>query len=270
MPERYLSEVLQTFPDIAHHAAPLASIEKRIYDSLWRAIIQGQLKPGTKLKELILCETFGVSRTVVRKVLVIMEQEGIVELPVNRGAYVATPTPQDAREVCEALRAIGTHVVIALSTPCRELDAADIRRLQRQVEIQAEADTGDDIHRIRMLSSEFHLLLVNIHGNKILATLYGNLITRLIMATLHYQTIPNLPKRADFQKGLVQAIISHEQRKAAAAITEFYHAVERGLLLENSDAEPDLRAILLTESETPYQPSQPSAQNGKHKRPKLS
>lgn len=92
-PKRYISEALQTFPDIAHHTAPLVGVGATIYNRLWRSIISGRLKSGTKMSEDVICKIFSVSRTIVRKVLVIMEQEGIIEQPINYGTYVATPTP---------------------------------------------------------------------------------------------------------------------------------------------------------------------------------
>lgn len=85
--------------------------EALIYDRLWNAILDRKIRPGTKLAEDEIGAAFNISRTVIRKVLFIMEEQGIVHLPPNRGAYVATPTPEDAQEVLEATRVIAMHVV---------------------------------------------------------------------------------------------------------------------------------------------------------------
>ena len=62
-----------------------------IYQHLLTAIVEHDLVPGTKLPEDALAESFGVSRTVIRKVLHQLAHEGLVQLERHRGATVARP-----------------------------------------------------------------------------------------------------------------------------------------------------------------------------------
>ena len=43
--------------------------EAWIYDQVFGAILEQRLRPETKLTENELCDVFGVSRTIIRKVL---------------------------------------------------------------------------------------------------------------------------------------------------------------------------------------------------------
>ena len=56
-------------------------------------------QPGAKLPEDAIGERFGASRTIVRHVLGQLAAEGLVELRRNRGAAVATPSWNEARDV---------------------------------------------------------------------------------------------------------------------------------------------------------------------------
>jgi DNA-binding GntR family transcriptional regulator len=72
---------------------------KAIYDRIWSAIAEHKLRPGTRLKEEQLSEIFGVSRARVRAALAALERDGLVTLVQNRGAFVAQPTIEEARDV---------------------------------------------------------------------------------------------------------------------------------------------------------------------------
>ena len=60
-----------------------------VYQGLRRAIIEAALRPGTKLPEDAVGESFGVSRTVVRGVLTRLAGEGLIETLPNRSTMVS-------------------------------------------------------------------------------------------------------------------------------------------------------------------------------------
>ena len=80
--------------------------EAHIVDRIYEAVIEQRLAPGAKLSEANLCTAFGVGRMRIRRSLLILASREVVELQPNRGAYVAQPTAQQAREVFEARLAI--------------------------------------------------------------------------------------------------------------------------------------------------------------------
>lgn len=58
-------------------------------------ILTGALKPGTKIDQEAICEALDVSRSPVREALVVLGQEGLVDVNPRRGASVAHLTPDD-------------------------------------------------------------------------------------------------------------------------------------------------------------------------------
>lgn len=69
------------------------------------AILQGHLHPGDELRESVLAERLGVSRTPIREALLSLEAAGLVEAPRGRSARVRKRTPEDLMKAYE-LRAV--------------------------------------------------------------------------------------------------------------------------------------------------------------------
>jgi DNA-binding GntR family transcriptional regulator len=72
---------------------------------LRESILSGVLKPGQPLRERILAEELGISRTPIREALFILQGEGLVDLIPNRGATVRAITAGDIAQIY-ALRAV--------------------------------------------------------------------------------------------------------------------------------------------------------------------
>ena len=83
-------------------ATPLSDAD--IYERVVSAILDHRLPPGTRIVEDKLASAFGVSRTRIRPVLVRLANEQVVTLTPNRGATIAQPSEQEAREVFEVRR----------------------------------------------------------------------------------------------------------------------------------------------------------------------
>lgn len=246
MPERYLSPALRGREAVAL-TAPLQGVEAQIYDRLWNAILDRKLRPGTKLPEEEIGSAFKVSRTVVRKVLVIMEQQGIVHLPANRGAYVAAPTPEEAMEAFEGSRVIATHIVGALAANPGQISADARERLDAHYQAQQEAAAANDYRAMRRLVVEFHVLLAIIYGNMTMASAQERLMMRGAMAiTLYQEHLVQWPPHTPHRE-LVELIFAGDVDGALAAVENLFRSAEASLRLAPVDQTIDLEAILLGE-----------------------
>jgi DNA-binding transcriptional regulator YhcF (GntR family) len=96
------------------HAADTTT--STIAEALTRAIAAHRLQPGTKLAEQQLADHFGVSRTLVRQALFQLSQNRLVRLEPARGAFVATPSVEEARQVFEVRRMVEGSLVRQLAS----------------------------------------------------------------------------------------------------------------------------------------------------------
>lgn len=149
-----------------------------IRDALRDAIVDRRLAPGGKLAESEVGALFDVSRTVVRTVLQMLAYEGLVKIERNRGAFVANPTPEEARQVFDSRRLIEPGIVRAAA---ERLTAADFAALHLHLEQEADFmnKRGPSARRAEIKASgDFHLMLASHAGNAILEKFMDELVAR--------------------------------------------------------------------------------------------
>ena len=151
-----------------------------IYRALRHAIIEQALSPGAKLPEDAIGERFGASRTIVRHVLGQLAAEGLVELRRNRGAAVATPSWDEARDVFDVRLGLERLIVSRLAG---RLTAEQIKQLESHVDDEEQARGTNEPLSIR-LATEFHIVLAEMTGSPVLTRYVSEVASRcgLILA----------------------------------------------------------------------------------------
>jgi len=208
-------------------------IDSRIHLAIVDAILDRQLKPGTRLVEAPLCEAFGVTRGTLRRVFVKLAQDGVITLQPNRGAIVAVHRIDEAREVFEArmFLEIGSVKSIARKTP--PALPATLREMVRRE--QGLHDSGQWRQWIR-LSGEFHLKLTEANGNDLVTGVLRSLIARTSLLIGMYE-VHNSSCTADEHDRILDAIESGNAARAATLMERHLGEYASGLLTEPAPSE---------------------------------
>ncbi|SFD97453.1 transcriptional regulator, GntR family [Sulfitobacter brevis] len=119
--------------NLTPHAITRKSLHQELVDRLQPLIISGELIPGTKVPEKMLCTRFGVSRTPLREALKVLASDGLVRLEPNRGAWVTSVTVGEVEEVFPVLGALEA-LSGELACKCVTSDETDaVRKLHAQM-----------------------------------------------------------------------------------------------------------------------------------------
>ncbi len=226
-------------------AAPTANVNANatvICERIWLAIAERKLRPGTRLKEEQLAEIFSVSRARVRQALALLERDGLVTLIPNRGAFVAEPTVDEARDVFFARRTIEGRLVERL---CARAKAPDIARLRAHVKKERVAHRNGDVSGIVRLSGGFHLLIGELAGSSYLFDVLRDLVSRTSLITAMYQ--PRLLHSCgpDEHDAVVDHIAANDAAAAVRTMDHHLSHVESELDLNEAPEQPrDLRDVL--------------------------
>lgn len=218
-----------------------AASKDEIYEQMLNAISEHSLPPGTKLTEDRLAAIFNVSRTQIRLVLTRLSHEMLVEMIPNRGAFIASPTPEDARQVFDARRLIEPHILRHL---CAAITRADIAQLRQHVQAEQAARERQDRRSVVRLSGEFHLLLADLSRHRMLAKQMRELVALTCLIILLYDAPTSATCPCDEHKLLVDALDAGREDKAVQIMLEHLMHIESALMLdEQAEAEIDLEAV---------------------------
>lgn len=224
----------------ASPARSLPSVDT-IHQRVLTAIVEHRLPPGTKLGEERLAKVFGVSRTQIRQVIERLSHDSIVTVQPNRGAFVSSPTVDEAREVFAARRLIEQDLI---RQAIRRGGPADVRRLREHVQKESDARSANDKRAVIRLSGEFHQVIAEVAGNRFLAKTMRELEALTCLVIILYDA-PNMPACPYHEHSdLVDLIEARDEERAAAFMVEHLRHVEASLNFEGrSDGEIDFDSI---------------------------
>ncbi len=240
-----------------------------IHDDLVRALLDQRLLPGTRLGEEQLGQVYGVSRTRIRQVLIRLAQSQLVTLSPNKGASVAEPTVQAAREVFEVRRLVEPTL---MARAIERASAADFKALAAEISAEEDARRDGDTALALRLSGEFHLHIARLADHATLERLLHELVSRTALVLMRYGSQrPPLPTPAHTparwveacncreHRGLLTALRQRDMASAQQRMQDHLLGLEAALCF-NPPAPPEADlAQLLRPAPRPQRPSKPKA-----------
>jgi DNA-binding GntR family transcriptional regulator len=222
--------------------ASRADIHRSIYD----AIVEHRLLPGTKLSEERVAELFAVSRTQVRGALQRLAVEQLVTLIPNRGAFVTKPSAEEAHDVLAVRRTLEPAAVARLIERIAAGKAPTaIRQLRALVRREQQAHARGERRQAVRLSGDFHVLLAELSGSSILARLMRELTPLTCLAILTFEAPTAVACPNDEHAWLIDAIERGDTDGAARLMTEHLTHIESALKLDAQEVgEVDLAEVL--------------------------
>lgn len=208
--------------------APDGGSTQRIVDSITTAIIERRLMPGTKLVEQKLADIFQVSRTLVRQALNQLSRDRLVTLEPARGAFVARPSVDEARQVFEVRTMLEAAMLRQL---CAVISDAQVAELRAHLKAEARAVARTDVSGRTRLLADFHVVLARMLGNQVLAELLADLLTRSSLIALMYQSSHSAEHSQAEHVAIVDALDQRDARAAVRLLEAHLGNVERNLRL---------------------------------------
>jgi DNA-binding GntR family transcriptional regulator len=218
-----------------------ASTTRTIVDALTRAIVEHRLQPGTKLAEQKLADHFGVSRTLVRQALFQLVQKHLVRMEPARGAFVAAPTVEEARQVFQVRRILEAEMVrefLRHSTP------AKIRALREHMAQEKAAVDRKDAGERSELLGDFHVRMAELAGNAVLTQIVRDLVSRSSLAALMYQRDAAAAHSQEEHVELVKALAAKDEPRAVRLMQDHLLHVEQGLAFDRPVPSQDIALAL--------------------------
>ena len=211
-----------------------------IYGQVFSAVLEQRLIPGAKLKESELCEVFGVSRTIIRRILLRLSLDKVVELRPNKGAVIATPAAEDVRQIFAARRLLEIGII---DEACEHCEAADTAALKGIVAREnAPIQSGDRSGAIR-LAGEFHVELARVARNRPIQELLRQLVAQSSLALALYEAPGHLLCVDDDHIDIITAVSAGDAAKSRDLMAKHLAKAEAEMKLEAPEDNNDLKSV---------------------------
>jgi GntR family transcriptional repressor for pyruvate dehydrogenase complex len=182
-------------------------LRDRAAERLLEMILSGGLAAGERLPpERELVERLGVSRTVVREALNLLEARGVVSIEHGRGAVVSGGNPGAVREALSALLRVRSRSLLELQEIRRILEVEvaglaaeragpeEVRAMREQLErMRAQIDAPEGYVDADV---EFHAQLARATGNGVLLTMLEPVVELLRDSRKVSASLPGAALRA--------------------------------------------------------------------------
>jgi DNA-binding GntR family transcriptional regulator len=139
-------------------------------------IFEGELAPGSRIAERMICEQLGISRTPLREALKVLASEGLVELLPHRGAQVSTLRREDIDPMFEVMSALEA---LAGELACRRITEAELAAIHDAHEQMTDHYARHERAEYFRLNQEIHERIVAAARNPVLAHAYNSLSARI-------------------------------------------------------------------------------------------
>lgn len=197
-----------------------------IYRSVFDAIVDHKLHPGTHLREDELCELYGVGRTRIRAALSRLASDHVVELQPNKGAFVARPSVEEALEVFRARRIIEGHLI---RRAAERRDDTMHRALSEHLHSEEEARTTGDVARVIQRCGRYHQVLADQAESPIMARFVRELIARSSLIIAIYEVEKSSECEVDEHRLLSDFVLSGKADEAVELMDRHLLRIENSL-----------------------------------------
>lgn len=186
-----------------------------VFNTLRKAILTGELKPGERLMEIHLANRLGVSRTPIREAIRKLELEGLVIMIPRRGAEVAQITEKSLKDVLEVRRALDA---LCVELACERItEEGKVKLREACSEFEKATKTGD-VTAIAEADVALHDIIVEATGNARLIQLINNLSEQMYRYRFEYiKDESRHEKLVEEHRMIYESIIEKDKEKAAKA-----------------------------------------------------
>jgi GntR family transcriptional repressor for pyruvate dehydrogenase complex len=213
----------------------------QVVEQIIDLIIDGKLKDGDRLPpERELCQTFGVSRTVIREAISVLEAKGLLESQAGSGTYIRAIQSEDIANSWNLYISSQSQSVSMLHfLAVRRIFEPEIARLAARHASQEDiaaleallssmCSLADDPAVFAERDLEFHLCLARASGNPLLEMLLEPLTGIMLQFIFVGSSLPNTAEEAcAYHRAVLDAIKAGDGERAAAAMAAHLQQTER-------------------------------------------
>jgi DNA-binding GntR family transcriptional regulator len=194
-------------------------------------IIEGSLSPGSDVNSVELAQRFGTSRTPVREALLLLEKQGLVEIPARRRPTVVDLSLMPVKEIYDVRALLSGNVAELV---CQRWNASDLAAMKAGLQLMREAAENGDVQAYFWANVNYNDTVTAVARNSVLAELIDSLGLRVLQLRRRSMAPPRRMERslADHER-LFEAFKARDgdlaRALSGAIIRDAYRALSGGI-----------------------------------------
>ncbi|MFC6091675.1 GntR family transcriptional regulator [Saccharothrix lopnurensis] len=205
-------------PSTISPVAAGASLRGTVEDAVAAAIVSGELAPGTLVTAPTLAARFGVSATPVREAMLNLQKRGFVDVVRNKGFRITEVGEQDLWEIVRLRQQLEAPPMREIA---RTVQPSAVAGLRVKAQAIVDAAAAADLAAYLAADLDFHLRLLELHGNRRLVAIVADLRQQTRMVGLAGMVgTTELARSAAEHHSLVDLLEAGDGRGAEALLTD--------------------------------------------------
>ena len=205
------------------------NLHEQIKEILLQRILSGEYKPGDRLIEMQIAQEFDTSQAPVRESLRELEALGFVESEPYRGTRVRAITKAELAEIYPVRAALEE---VAARVAAVRL-AGNVKALETELAAMHSAADKDDLFEQVQHDVEFHRLIVEASGNRVLQDVWRSLRIEARTLISALKTHIGGHEIAEMHRPVLEALAEGNPEKAGALLRK--HIERFGELILKGD-----------------------------------
>lgn len=201
-----------------------------VYELVKTKIINHEIKPGDRIIDKNLAEQLGVSRSLVRQSLTILEKENLVESIPRSGFYVKDIQENDVEEIYEIRKILEKS---ATRKAVKRIPEKDIKKLDKIFKKAKEDLDKDKVEQFINADDKLHEVIINNCGNERLIKLINSYNDRITFYRVVDLSAIKRAKEAYFEHLEIFEAVKQRDTNKAVELMDAHIENAKNIIIDN-------------------------------------
>lgn len=216
LPEASLAQAQHVIRSVVASRHDRPSLVAQIASEIGAEIVEAVIPQGHDLNTVELARRYHTSRTPVREALILLENEGLVDIPPRRRPRAHVHTMTEVSEIYRTRTVLFELMAIDLAKKATDDHVAVLEAI---IERMRAAAAIDDVIAFSWLSVEFHDKDTRASGNMTAKRIHDSLLLRTLAIRRLSLALPGrMAKSLEDHTQLVKAYVNHDSNLAGAIL----------------------------------------------------
>lgn len=211
---------------------PTETASMRVYKALRQKIINNEYSPSESLIESSLAAEYGISRNTLKKVFMMLEQEGLVTVEVNKSVRVRSFSRQEVLDFLEFRQELEGYI-IRLAVP--HFTEEDIRELETILNQMYEFKLQNRLVEYSAHNQRFHNKIFDCCPNRLAVEVTQNLKNQMRKYNTRTILVPGRAEKSFAEHREILSAIKERSPERAEKAMRYHLANVRREFDENFD-----------------------------------